>query len=190
MLPLPISPQWRNSYGLRVGKPAGCPFTLVLHLKLPFDKGHHLEKGNFSTALCNTFFHSLVAKFSYRCIPYDDEIKIIWVPRQLEPMGERGPSLSQKARVPFTQMFQLRLPFEKGAPFQHFCFSFFGCEILITMHEIRIIWVPLQLGPRGEKIHICKIGSAAQIVGFKTHIHKKKQNKTKQKQQLQGAPSL
>ena len=70
--------QWRNSYGLRVGKPAGtraegapvgCPFTLVLHLKLPFEKGHHLEKGNFSTALSNTFFHSLVAEFSYRCIP-------------------------------------------------------------------------------------------------------------------------
>ena len=64
--------QWRNSYGLRVGKPAGtraegapagCPFTLVLHLKLTFEKGHHLEKGNFSTALSNTFFHSLVAKF-------------------------------------------------------------------------------------------------------------------------------
>ena len=38
--------QWRNSYGLSLGKPAGtraegapegCPFTLVLHLKLPFE---------------------------------------------------------------------------------------------------------------------------------------------------------
>ena len=56
--------------------------------------------------------------------------------------------------------------------------------------------MPLQLGPRGEKINICKIGWAAQNVGFETHIHQKKtkkQNKTKQKQQkqqLQGAPSL
>ena len=42
--------QWRNSYGLRVGKPAGtraegapagCPFTLVLQLRsgIPFQKG-------------------------------------------------------------------------------------------------------------------------------------------------------
>ena len=39
-------------------------------------------------------------------------------------MGGGEPSLSQKARVPFTQMFQLRLPFEKGATVQHF-FLFF-----------------------------------------------------------------
>ena len=40
--------QWRNSYGLRVGKPAGtraegaptgCSFTLVFQLRLPFQKG-------------------------------------------------------------------------------------------------------------------------------------------------------
>ena len=55
--------QWRNSYGLRVGKPAGtrakgvpagCPFTLVFHLKLLFQKGAPFQH----------FFHSLVAKFS------------------------------------------------------------------------------------------------------------------------------
>ena len=58
-----------------------------------------------------------------------------------------------------------------------------------------MIWVPLLLGPRGggEKIHICKIGWAAQIGGYITHTHQKKkqkqnkqtnktkQNKTKQK---------
>ena len=41
-------PQWRNSYGLRVGKPAGtraegapagCPLTLVFQQRLPFQKG-------------------------------------------------------------------------------------------------------------------------------------------------------
>ena len=51
--------QWRNSYGLRVGKPAGtraegapagCPFTLVFQLRLPFQKGAPLQH----------FFHSLV----------------------------------------------------------------------------------------------------------------------------------
>ena len=54
--------QWRNSYGLRVGKPAGtraegapagCPFTLVFQLRLPFQKGAPFQH----------FFHSLVAKF-------------------------------------------------------------------------------------------------------------------------------
>ena len=104
-------------------------------------------------------------------------------------MGGGGPSLSQKARVPFTQMFQLRLPFEKGAPFQHFFFSFFGCEILITMHSLNW-WNQNYMGApttrsEGEKIHICKIGWAAQIVRFKTHTRKKQQQ-----QQLQGAPSL
>ena len=43
-----VTIQWRNSYGLRVGKPAGtqaegapagCPFTLVFKLRLPFQKG-------------------------------------------------------------------------------------------------------------------------------------------------------
>ena len=62
------------------------------------------------------------------------------MPRQLGPMGGGGPSLSQKARVPFTQMFQLRLPFEKGAPFPTFFSSFFGCEILITMHSLTLKW--------------------------------------------------
>ena len=79
--------QWRNSYGLRVGKPtgtraegapAGCPFTLV--------------------------------------------------PAQI--------TLS-KSEVPFRTLFSL-----------------YSAKILITMHlalidEIRIIWVPLQLGSRG-----------------------------------------
>ena len=61
--------QWRNSYGLRVGKPAAT-------------------------------------------------------------RAEGAP-----AGCPFTLVFQLRLPFQKGAPFQHF-FSYFGCEILITMYFI------------------------------------------------------
>ena len=60
--------QWRNSYGLRVGKPAGTR-----------------AKG--------------------------------------APAG-----------CPFTLVFQLELPFQKGAPFQHF-FQF-GCEIRITLHSI------------------------------------------------------
>ena len=57
--------QWRNSYGLRVGKPTGtrakgappgCPFILVFQLKLPFQKGAPFQN----------FFHSfsLVARFS------------------------------------------------------------------------------------------------------------------------------
>ena len=48
--------QWRNSYGLRVGKPAGtraegapagCPFTLVFQLRLPFQKGAPLLSSTF-----------------------------------------------------------------------------------------------------------------------------------------------
>ena len=59
----PARPQWRNSYGLRVGKPAGiqakgapagCPLTLMFQLKLPFQKGAPFQH----------FFHSSVAKFS------------------------------------------------------------------------------------------------------------------------------
>ena len=55
--------QWCNSYGLWVGKPAGtraegapagCPFTLVFQLRLPFQKGAPFQH----------LFHSLVAKFS------------------------------------------------------------------------------------------------------------------------------
>ena len=115
--------QWRNSYGLRVGKPAGtqaegAPSSLVLHLKLPFEKGHHLEKGNLSTAFSNTFF---IVWLQNSHIDAFHKLK----KSKLGPMGGGGPSLSQKARVPFTQMFQLRLPFEKGAPFPTFCFSFF-----------------------------------------------------------------
>ena len=65
--------QWRNSYGLRVGKPAGtraegapaeCPFTLVLHLKLPFEKGTIWKKVILAQPFPTLFFHSLVAKFS------------------------------------------------------------------------------------------------------------------------------
>ena len=44
--------QWRNSYGFRVGKPAGtrvegapagCPFTLVFQLRLPFQEDAHFQ---------------------------------------------------------------------------------------------------------------------------------------------------
>ena len=54
--------QWRNSYGLRVGKPAGtrakgaparCHFTLVFQLRLPIQKGAPLQ----------LFLHSVFAKF-------------------------------------------------------------------------------------------------------------------------------
>ena len=65
--------------------------------------------------------------------PINDEIKFIWVPQQLGPMGGGA---RKKARVPFTQMFQLRLLFEKTAPFQYFFFSLCGFEILITMHSL------------------------------------------------------
>ena len=49
--------QWRNSYGLRVGKPAGtraegapagCFFTLVFQLRLLFQQGVPFQKGNLS----------------------------------------------------------------------------------------------------------------------------------------------
>ena len=69
--------QWRNSYGLRVGKPAGtraegapeeCPFTLVFQLRLPFQKSAPFQ--HFCEILI--MMHPI------------DEIRIIWVPLQLE----------------------------------------------------------------------------------------------------------
>ena len=81
-----------------------------------------------------------------------------------------------KLRCPFTQVFQLWKPFERGVPFQHL-FSFVGCEILITIITIHSInwWNQNYLGApttrsEGEEIYIglCKMGWAAQIGGFYT----------------------
>ena len=105
-------------------------------------------------------------------------------------------------------MFQLGLPFEKGALFQHFFLSFFGCEILITMHSLNwwnqnYLGAPTIRSEGGENSHRYKIGWAAQIGGYitnthtHTHTHQKtKQNKTnkqtknqkKRKKKLQDAP--
>ena len=70
--------QWRNSYGLRVGKPAGtraegapagCAFTLVFQLRLPFQRGAPF-KTLFLRNSHNDAFH---------------EIRIIWVPLEIGP---------------------------------------------------------------------------------------------------------
>ena len=62
-----VTPQWHNSYGLRVGKPAGtraegapagCPFTQAFQLILLFHKGAPFQH-----------FPIVCAKFSWWCIP-------------------------------------------------------------------------------------------------------------------------
>ena len=71
--------QWRNSYGLRVGKPAGtraegapagCPFTLVLQLRsgLSFQKGAPFKVGvNHGIFHVYHFWNFLIFKCTWVC---------------------------------------------------------------------------------------------------------------------------
>ena len=59
-----------------------------------------------------------------------------------KPMGTRAEGAP--AGCSFSLVFQLRLPFQKGAPFQHF-FSQFGCGVLITMLSMNL-WNQNYLG--------------------------------------------
>ena len=108
-------------------------------------------------------------------------------------------------------MFQLRLPFEKGAPFQHlfvcfcfvclfvcfcfvcffvFVFSFFGCEILITMHSLNwwnqnYLGGPTTRSKIGENLHMLDRMSRPHRWIYHTHTPKKKKPKNKKTKQKQ-----
>ena len=115
--------QWRNSYGLRVGKPAGtraegapsgCPFTLVpaqitlSKSEVPFRTLFSL----YSSKILITMHLALI-----------DEIRIIWVPLQL---GSSGGGASW-GFAPWTPPGHLRGPLDPMPQGSHaFALQFFA----------------------------------------------------------------